>query len=372
MKIPFIDLPAQNEAIKSELYPAVKNILARGDFILGKEMKLFENEFAKYCGTKYCVGVSSGTAALFLALKSLDIKEGDEVIVPAFTFIATAFAVTYTGATPVFVDIDQDSYCMDYRKLEKAITKRTKAIIPVHLFGHPAEMQQIIKIAKKYNLKVIEDAAQAHGATYNLKGLKKKVGSLGDIGCFSFYPTKNLSACGDAGAITTNNKKIYDKLLILRDCGRVSRYEHKIIGYNSRLDTLQAAILRVKLKRLDIWNRMRRQKAKLYNGLLSGFEGIILSTEKKNVKHAYHLYVIRAKNREWICQILKKHNIPFLFHYPIPLHLQKAYKSLGYKKGDFPVSERVTDEIISLPMHPFLRRSQIEYITKKILSSYYV
>lgn len=366
MKVPFLDLSQQYKEIKKDLDIALRKVMLRGDFILGKEVVLFEQEFAKYCNRKFAVGVNSGTDALFLGLLSLGIGPDDEVIVPTFTFIATATAVSYTGAKPVFVDIDKDTYCLDPEKVENAITKRTKAIIVVHLYGHPADMEPILYIARKYHLVIIEDAAQAHGALYNYKGQIKKVGALGDIGCFSFYPTKNLGACGDAGAIVTNNKKIYKKLLMLRDCGRISKYKHKIIGYNSRLDTLQAAILRAKLKKLEKWNRMRRQKAQLYNKLLSKVNGIILPREKKNAKHVYHLYVIRVKNRKELCWVLNKYKIPFLLYYKIPLHLQEAYRSLGYKKGDFPVAEKVAQQIISLPMHPHLKNSQIKFIVEII------
>jgi len=369
MKIPFLDLNSQNKEIKREMDVAISKIIKKSDFILGEDVRLFEEEFARFCQCRYAVGLNSGTDALFLGLLSLGVGPGDEVIVPVFTFIATASAVSYTGAKPVFVDIDKDTYCLDPEKIKKAITKRTKAIIAVHLYGHPAQMASILAIAKKHHLKVIEDAAQAHGAIYDYKGLKKKVGSIGDIGCFSFYPTKNLGACGDAGAIVTNDKKTYDKLMILRDCGRVSKYEHKIIGYNARLDTIQAAILRLKLKKLESWNRMRRQKARLYSKLLSEVNGVILPKEDKKVKHVYHLYVIRVQNRGRVCQILKAHGIPFLLHYPIPLHLQEAYRALGHKKGDFPVAEKLAGEVISLPLYPHLKETQIKFIAGTLKSA---
>jgi dTDP-4-amino-4,6-dideoxygalactose transaminase len=362
----FIDLDRPHRELKAKIDRALRDVFRRSDFILGKDVKLFEGEFAAYCGVKYAVGVSSGTDALLLALKSIDIKAGDEVIVPAFTFIATALAVTYTGALPVFADIEPDTYCLDAEKLEEVITPRTKAIIPVHLFGHPADMARILALAKKHNLKVIEDAAQAQGAVYRYRGTLKKAGALSDAGCFSFYPTKNLGACGDAGAIVTNQKKIYDKLLILRNCGRTSHYEHPVIGYNARLDTLQAAILRVKLKQLDAGNRLRRRKAKLYTRLLTGADGITTPLEKNNAQHVYHLYVIRSRSRQRLCRRLKKHNVPFSIHYPIPLHLQKAYSSLGYGKGDFPASEQAAGEVLALPMHPYLDDKAIAYIARVI------
>jgi len=365
----FLDLHQPHSELSKEINRAIKKVFKKSDFVLGQEVKLFEEEFARYCNTKYAVGVSSGTDALLLALKSLNIGIGDEVIVPAFTFIATALAVSYTGAKPVFIDVDEESYCLDAERLEKTITKRTKAVIPVHLYGQIADMHKILAVAQRYNLKVIEDAAQAHGATHIYRGLSKKSGSMGDIGCFSFYPTKNLGACGDAGAVVTSCKKIYSQLLILRDCGRVSRYEHAVMGYNARLDTIQAAILRVKLRRLDSWNQIRRKKAALYNKLLAEVRGIILPTQKQDVGHVYHLYVIRTRHREKLCRLLSKHKIPFFIHYPIPLHLQKAYRNLGYKQGDFPVAEKLAREIISLPLHPYLSDRDIETVAEVIKSA---
>ncbi len=366
MDIPFIDLRTQYQQIKEELNRALNRTLDRGDFILGKEVRLFEEEFARYCRTKFAVGVNSGTDALFLGLLSLGVGKSDEVIVPAFTFIATALAVSFIGARVVFVDIDEDTYNINVEKIERAVTKRTKVILPVHLFGQPADMKSILNIAKKYNLKVIEDCAQSHGAEYKFKvqssKLKvQKVGSLGDIGCFSFYPTKNLGAFGDGGMILMNKKEVYKKLLMLRDCGRKSKYEHKILGYNSRLDTIQAAVLRVKLKHLDKWNRLRRKKAKLYSELLKDTD-VIIPKEKDYGTHIYHIYAIRVKNRNKVLGILKKKGINVLIHYPIPLHLQKVYKNLGYKRGDFPVAEKVSGEIISLSIHPHLEEEKIQYI----------
>jgi len=367
MDIPFIDLKTQYQQIKGELSRALNRTFNEGDFILGKEVRLFEEEFAKYCRTKFAVGVNSGTDALFLGLVSLGIGKGDEVIVPAFTFIATALAVSFVGARVVFVDIDEDTYNIDVRKIERAITKKTKAILVVHLFGQPADMKSILNIAKKYNLKVIEDCAQSHGAEYKFKVQSSKfkvqrVGSFGDIGCFSFYPTKNLGAFGDGGMILTNRKEIYKKLLMLRDCGRKSRYEHKILGYNSRLDTIQAAILRVKLKYLDRWNRFRREKANLYSGLLKDTD-VITPKEKDYTTHVYHIYAVRLKNRDRIIKRLNEKGINVLIHYPLPLYFQPVYRNLGYRKGDFPVTEKVSGEIISLPIYPHLEEEKIRYIT---------
>lgn len=362
MKIPLIDLNAQYQEIKSQIRLEIDDTLKRGDFILGEKVNLFEERFARYCNVKYAAGVASGTDALFLSLLSLGIGASDEVIAPVFTYIATASAVSYTGAKPVFVDIDEETYNIDVKRIEKAITKRTKAIIPVHLYGQPADMQPILRIARKYNLKVIEDTAQAHGAVY--KNLK--VGSIGDIGCFSFYPSKNLGGFGDGGLITTDSRKIYDLLLKLRNCGRKTKYIHVIKGYNSRLDTIQAAILNVKLKYLDIWNNMRRKNAKIYSRLLEDVKGIILPVEKSNAKHVYHIYAVRVKNRNSVVNGLKTKGISTLVHYPLPLHLQPAYADLGYKRGDFPIAEKVSKEIISLPMYPHLKKPQIEYVAKAL------
>lgn len=367
MKVPFVDLSGQYKELKKDIDRSIGNVVKRGDFILGQEVKLFEKEFAAFCETKYAVGVSSGTAALFLALKSMGIGEGDEVIVPPFTFIATAASVSYCGARPVFADIEKDSYNIDAGKIKKSITSKTKAIIPVHLYGQPANMPEIIKIARRYNLEIIEDAAQAHGAKIRMgDGKWRLTGGIGDIGCFSFYPTKNLGGMGDGGIITTNDRNIYEKLLILRDCGRTSRYEHKIIGYNSRLDTLQAAVLRVKLRRLNIWNDRRRESSSIYSAYLKDTDGITIPSEGRGLKHIFHSYAIRVKGRDNLLRALLEKGIAAVIYYPIPLHLQPAYKYLGYKKGDFPVAESVSRDIISLPMYPHLSRGQIRFITDTV------
>ncbi len=372
MKIPFADLGAQHQEINKELEQALKRVIKRNDFILGKDVEFFEKEFAQFCNVRYAVGVSSGTAALFLALKSLGIGKDDEIIVPDFTFIATALAVSYTGAKPVFVDIEEDTYNIDAAKIKKSITKNTKAIIPVHLYGQPANMPKILKIAKEYNLGVIEDAAQAHGARIKMaNGKWQMAGSIGDIGCFSFYPSKNLGALGDGGMVVTNNAEIYQKLLMLRDYGRTSKYKHSMIGYNSRLDTLQAAILRVKLKKLKKWNRMRQKAARVYNKFLKDVNGVITPYAAPFLEHVYHVYAIRTKRRDEVFQRLKEKGIGVIIHYPIPLHLQKVYKELGYQKQDFPVAEKVAKEIISLPMFPHIKTSQIKFTAdtlKKILN----
>jgi dTDP-4-amino-4,6-dideoxygalactose transaminase len=373
MKIQFSDLGAQHKEIKNEINKAVKCTILRGDFILGEDVKLFEAEFGKFCGVKYALGLSSGTAALFLALRALGISANDEVIVPAYTYIATALAVSYTGAKPVFVDIDEATYNIDVDKIKSAITKKTKAIIPVHLYGQMADMSGIMKIAKEYNLRVIEDAAQAHGATIKMANRNIGIaGAIGDIGCFSFYPSKNLGGMGDGGMVVTNNDKLHQQLRMLRDYGRVSKYEHAVIGYNSRLDTLQASILRAKLKKLNKWNAMRREAAAIYNALFKDMPEVVIPFVAPGATPVYHVYAIRTPKRDLVFQQLTKQGVGVIVHYPIPLHLQKAYQELRHKRGDFPVAERVSEEIISLPMYPHIKRTQIKFVVdniKKVLKN---
>jgi len=355
--IHFFDLKEQYEKIKDEIDGVIINVLKKGNFILGKEVENLEKELADYCNTEFAVGVSSGTSALFLALKSLGIKEGDEVITVPNTFIATAYAISYTGAKPVFVDIEDDTFNIDVTKIEEKITDKTKAILPVHLYGHPADMEPILETAADYNLKVIGDAAQSLGSEY--KG--KKIGSLGDVVALSFYPTKPLGAYGDAGMIVTNDKKIAEKIRLLRNYGQKTKYNHTIIGFNSRLDEIQAAIMRVKLNKLNKWNDLRRKNAKLYNKLLKK-TNVITPVEKQYAKHVYYLYVIKSSQRNKLQEWLKSKKIETMIHYPIPIHLQDAYKGLGYKKGDFPITEKICDEILSLPMFPELKSEQIRKI----------
>lgn len=362
MPIPILDLKSQYRSIRSEIKKAVDQVLNNAQFILGENVKKFEDEFAEFCNTKYAVGVGNGTDALYLALRSIGLSKEDEVILPVYTFIATAEAVTLNGAKPVFIDINPVTYNIDINKIEEAISKKTKAIIPVHLYGQPAEMDRIIEIAKKHNLYVIEDCAQAHGAKY--KG--KKVGGIGDIGCFSFFPGKNLGAYGDAGIITTNNKKLAKRVLMLRNHGRLEKYKHEIEGINSRLDEIQAAILRIKLKYLNKWNELRRKNAKIYNHLFKNIKGIVTPEILEVVESVYHLYVIRVKNRDDVQKQLREKGILAAVHYPFPLHLQPAYKYLGYKKGDFPEAEKVAKEILSLPMYPELTNNQIKFIVNSI------
>jgi len=363
--IHFSDLSLQHRVIKKEMTIAINKVIQRNDFILGEDVQEFEKEFSRFCVTQFSVGVSSGTAALFLALLALEIGKDDEVIVPAFTYIATALAVSYTGAKPVFVDIEENTYNIDVKKIEKAITKNTKAIIPVHLYGQPANMPEVLKIARKYNLKVIEDAAQAHGAKIRMPdGTRKITGNIGDIGCFSFYPSKNLGALGDGGMLTTSQEGLYKKFLMLRDYGRVSKYEHSMVGYNSRLDTVQAAILRIKLKKLNSWNKMRQESAQIYNRLFKDTAEIITPYVSDFAEHVYHVYAIRSNKRDAIFTHLKENAVGAIIHYPIPLHLQKAYEGLGYKRGDFPVAERVAQEIISIPMYPYMKEKDNKLVVK--------
>ena len=361
--IPFVDLKAQYNSIKDEIDKAIQNVLNTTSFIMGEELKKFEERFAQFCDVKYATGVANGSDALILALRACGIGKDDEVITVPHTFIATTEAISNVGGKIVFVDIDPKTYTIDISKIEEKITEKTKAIIPVHLYGQPADMDPIMMLAKKYNLRIIEDAAQAHGAEY--KG--EKVGSIGDVTCFSFYPGKNLGAYGDAGMITTNDGEIAEKVKLLRNHGRITKkYEHEIEGYSSRLDNLQAAILRVKLRHLNKWNKSRRKNAKKYNELLSNISGIITPYEADYAKHVYHLYVIRVKDRDRSREELKSKGIATGIHYPSPLHLQPAYNYLGYKEGDFPITEKASQEILSLPMVAELTDEQIEEIVELI------
>lgn len=365
MNVPFIDFSEQYRTIKGRIDEGLRCVFERGDFILGEEEQAFEEQFARYCGAKHAVGVNSGTDALYLALGALNITVGDEVIIPTFTFIATALCISYTGAKPVFVDIEEETYNIDPERLEEVITDKTRAIIPVHLYGQPANMDEIASVARKHDIAIIEDACQAHGATYR----GRKTGALGDIGCFSFYPTKSLGAFGDGGMVVTDNDEIHRKILMLRDYGRKGRYEHKIKGYNSRLDTVQAVILSAKLNYLDEWNRMRNTHASHYCGLLKEVPGITIPAVKENRTHVFQTFAVRLSSRDRVCGEMKKKGVGVLIHYPIPVHLQEAYADLGHKKGDFPVSERVAGEILSLPMFPHMSKEQIEYVCAALKES---
>ncbi len=357
MTIPFVDLKAQYHSIKPEIDEAVSRVLESTQFVLGSEVAAFETAFAAYCGVGNAIGVSSGTSALHLALLAAGVGEGDEVITVPFTFVATVAAIRYTGAKPVFIDINPHSFTMDPEQVEAAITKKTKVIMPVHLYGQCADMDPILEIAKKHNLVVIEDAAQAHGAVY--KG--RKAGSMGDLGCFSFYPGKNLGAYGEGGMVTTNNLEYARTIRMLRDWGAEKKYQHVLKGYNYRLEGIQGAILNVKLKYLDRWSKARLDHAKLYNKLLAG------SRVKTPEIMAYgtpvfHVYAVRVKEREDLMAHLTQNNIQHGIHYPFPVHLLPAHSDLDYKAGDFPESEMAANEVLSLPMFPELTEEQIKKV----------
>lgn len=356
--IPIVDLKVNYKALKVELDPVIKRVIEETCFINGEDNKLFDEEFALYCGTKYSIGVGSGSVALDFAVEALGIKSGDEVICPTHTFTATAEAIVHQGAIPVFVDVDEDTHNIDPKLIEGKITHRTKAIIPVHMYGNPVDMDPLIKIAKKYKLKIIEDCAQAHGALYH----GKKVGTLGDVACFSFFPAKNLGCFGDGGSIVTNNKKIAQKIQLLKDHGRFNKYNHQEIGYGGRLDNFQAAILRVKLKHLDSWNKKRRKIAEIYNDKLKN--KYIIPKIPQGCTSVYYVYTLRSKKRDQIIAKLKENGISVGIYYPVPLHLQKAYQYLNYKKGDFPITEKICREIFSIPMFPELNEIQINKIIK--------
>jgi len=363
MIIPFVDLKAQYASIKGEINAAISDVLANTAFIGGPTVKKFENDFAAFCSTKFCIGVGNGTDAISIALRALGIGEGDEVITAANSFIATSEAITMTRAKVVFVDINPETYNIDVEKIEDKITSKTKAIIPVHLYGQPAGMDRILEIAKKYNLRVVEDAAQAHGAEY--KG--RRIGSLGDMACFSFYPGKNLGAYGDAGAVVTNDENLAVKARMIANHGRVEKYNHEMEGVNSRLDGIQGAVLAVKLKYLQGWTEKRRQNARLYNEYLEGAD-LVTPVEIGGVRAVYHLYVVRVKAdlRGKLQAHLKESGISTGIHYPIALPNLKAYAYLNHSTRDFPEAARASDEILSLPMFPELERSQIQHIAHKI------
>lgn len=366
MLVRFVDLKEQYNIIKEEINKSITGVLESCQFILGPETTAFEEEFAKYCGTDFCVGVSNGTDALKFSLIALGIKPGDEIITTSNTFIATAEAISQIGAEPVFVDIDPKTYNINTEQLSGVINSKTKAIIPVHLYGQCANMEVILDLAKNYDLKVVEDACQAHGSVY--KG--KRAGSFGDVAAFSFYPGKNLGAYGEGGAITTNQSEIYAKIRMLRDHGQESKYNHAIEGYNGRLDSIQASILRVKLRHLDKWNSQRQRLSRLYNLYLAEVNDMSVPFISEHCEHIFHLYVVRIKDRDKLRKFLAEKDIETGIHYPVPIHLQKAYAYLGYKKGTFPVTEKITEEILSLPMYPELTEDAVEYVAKMIKGYY--
>ena len=366
MNIPFLDLKIQYQSIKNEINPAIQNILDNTAFILGKSVAEFEKAFGAAHSVKHCTGVSSGTDGNHLALWALDIGPGDEVIIPADTFIATAWGATLCGATPVFVDCDAESYNIDKAKVEEKITEKTKAIVAVHLYGQAADMDPLAEIAKKHNVHLVEDAAQAHFAEY--KG--KRVGGLGEICSFSFYPGKNLGAYGEGGAVTTNNDDLARKVRLYRDHGSEKKYYHETYGHNYRMEGIQGAVLGVKLKYLDKWTDGRRRAASKYRELLSGVSEVVLPVELPYAKHVYHLFVLRAKRRDDLMKFLNEKGVSTGLHYPVPLHLQQCFKHLGYKKGDFPVTEELAENCISLPMFPELTDEQIGYVCEQVKAFY--
>ena len=363
-KIQFVDLVAQYQQIKPEIDAAMAKVCSRGDFILGEDVKLFEQEFAAYCKAPHCLTVANGTEALQLALLACGVGPGDEVITCTHTFIATVVAIHQTGAKPVLVDCDPRYYTIDTAAVERAITPRTKAIIPVHLYGQPADMDPILEVARKRKLYVIEDACQAHGAEY--KG--RRCGAMGDIAAFSFYPGKNLGAYGDGGAVTTNRADLAERVFLLRNYGQKVKYEHVLKGFNSRLDTLQAVVLRVKLPRLEKWNEARRQAAAKYDRLLAG-TSLLTPKVAPYAKPVYHLYVVQVPDRKKQQAAFDAANVSHGIHYPIPVHLQAAFADLGYKLGSFPVTETLAPKIISLPMFPEINDSQIERVADACLKS---
>ena len=374
MRVPFLDLKVQYKQIEQEVIPMITRAMADGAFVGGEQVSCFETEFASFCNSSYCVGVNSGTDALRFALMAIGVGPGDEVITVPNTFIATTEAISQVGAKPVFVDIYPDTCNMDPNKLEdylkkrlkpnaSSLTPRPKAVIPVHLYGQPADMDPILEIAQKNGIAVIEDACQAHGATYDKN---RKAGSMGAVGCFSFYPGKNLGAFGEGGAIVTQDETVAQKIRMIRDHGQHKKYFHDLEGYNGRLDAIQAGVLRIKLKRLGHWNKLRRKNAAYYHDLLSEIPSVTLLTEAEFAESVYHLYVILVDDRDGLQKFLDSKGIATGLHYPLPLHLQKAYSDLGYNKGDFPITENIAGRLLSLPMFPELTRKQIRYVCDMI------
>lgn len=361
MNIPFFDPKRQYASIKSEINNAIQSVFEKGQFILGENVSKFEQEFANYCGAKFAVGVGSGTEALHLSLVACEVKPEDEVITVPNTAVPTVSAISFANATPILVDIEPETYTINVNKIEEKITKKTKAIIPVHLYGHPVDMEPILGISKKYGIKLIEDACQSHGSLYK----NKKTGSIGDIGCFSFYPTKNLGCYGDGGMVITNNEELYNKIKMLRNYGETKRYFHITKGFNSRLDEIQAAILRIKLKWLDKWNTRRREIASMYTQGIKNNK-VIAPIEKPYTQHNYHLYVIRTKERDKLQKYLADKGINTLIHYPVPIHLQEAYKDLHIQRGTLPIAEQTSNEILSLPIFPELTPHEINWIIDSI------
>ena len=364
-KVPFLDLKAHHDPIRQEVMAVINQVVDANAFAGGPFVARFEEAYAKYCETKYCVGVGNGTDSLWFSLLALGVEAGHEVITVPMTFMATAEAITYAGARPVFVDIEPRTCTIDVTKIEAAITPRTKAIIPVHLFGQCADMDPIMAIARRHHLSVIEDAAQAQGALYR----GRKAGSIGDAGSFSFYPGKNLGAWGEAGAVTTSDPGLRDRLQMFREHGQRKKYYHEVVGWNGRMDGLQGAVLSVKLKYLDQANAGRRRVAARYDELLAGTPGVVLPFEADHGRAIYHVYAVRIDQRDAVMQRLGERGIGCGIHYPVPLHLQDAYAGLGYHKGDFPVSEACAESFLSLPMYPEMTDAQIETVVAEFKAS---
>ena len=362
MQVPFLDLKSHHAPMLTEINGAIRDVIESNAFAGGPFVDRFEEDFAAYCNSSYAIGLGSGTEALWLTLMALGVGPGDEVITVPNTFMATAEAISYCGARPVFVDVDERTYTLDPDALPKAVTVRTKAIIPVHLFGQPADMDSILKFAHHRGLFVIEDACQAHGAEY--KG--RRAGTLGDAACFSFYPGKNLGAFGEAGAVVTDNAELQEKIRILRDHGQIRKYHHTMIGWNCRMDGIQAAALQVKLRYLEKGNQLRRFHAAHYDQAFDGMEEIVTPAHAADVRHVYHVYAIRVQERDEVMRLLGEKGIGCGVHYPIPVHLQEAYRSLGYGRGDFPIAERCAAEFISLPMFPELTSAQLEIVVQAV------
>ncbi|WP_132767809.1 DegT/DnrJ/EryC1/StrS family aminotransferase [Tepidibacillus fermentans] len=367
MNIPMLDLSEQYQHLKEEIFQALEKVMSSSHFILGENVKKLEKDIAKYSHVAHGIGVANGSDALHISLLACGIQPGDEVITTPFTFFATAGSIARIGAKPVFVDIDPKTFNINPALIEAKITEKTKAIIPVHLYGQAADMDPILEIAEKHNLFVIEDAAQAIGAEY--KG--RKVGGFGDTACFSFFPTKNLGAYGDAGMIVTNDDQLAEKIRVIRVHGSKPKYYHHVLGYNSRLDEMQAAILNVKFPHLDAWSELRRKHAAYYTQLLSDLKEVVTPYEDENSYHIYHQYTIRVKDRDALQAYLKEQGVQTMIYYPLPLHMQPVFADLGYKEGDLPESEKAAKEALSLPMYPELRKEQQEYVVAKIKEFYH-
>jgi dTDP-4-amino-4,6-dideoxygalactose transaminase len=368
MSVPMLDLSEQYQTLKNEILKAMEEIMASSRFIMGDNVKKLERNIAQYSNVGYGVGVASGSDALHLSLLGCGVKEGDEIITTAFTFFATAGAIARIGAVPVFVDIDPETFNMDSSGIEEVITEKTKAIIPVHLYGQATDMDPIIEMANKYDLFIIEDAAQAIGSEYK----NKKVGQLGTTACYSFFPTKNLGAYGDGGMIVTDDEEIAEKMRVLRVHGSKPKYHHHVLGYNSRLDELQAAVLNVKFKYLDQWSEQRRERAEFYTDKINEklLDNVQLPVIADSRKHIFHQYTIRVKKRDELQAYLKKNGVATMIYYPVPLHLQPVFANLGYQKGDLSETEKACEEVLSLPLYPELKEEQQEYVVEKIREFY--